>query len=218
MKKTLIASLILLFITLFALGIKENTTTKPSDNHLVDIIGDFKKGIVIIVDEHKKYGLYDSINQKNVTPIKYDDINCFANEHAMYYVIAGKYGYLDEKGTEIIPAVYDFATGFSDGLAAVQLNGKWGYINKSGQVTVPIIYEMAWTFNSGLGAVKKNGKWGFIDTKGKFVLDPIYDYVTTSFSEKTNRANVTIFGRGSFYIDKNGKYLRKSTPEEAYKE
>ncbi len=46
----------------------------------------------------------------------------------------GKYGFLDEKGNEAIPFVWDYAENFGNGLAWVVKDGKRAYIDHSGNV------------------------------------------------------------------------------------
>ncbi len=46
---------------------------------------------------------------------------------------AGKHGYIDKLGVEIIPLIYDEAYNFSDGMARVSIFGKTGFINKKGK-------------------------------------------------------------------------------------
>lgn len=45
-----------------------------------------------------------------------------------------KYGFLDEKGNELIPFVWDYAENFSNGLAYVEKGGKMAYIDHSGNI------------------------------------------------------------------------------------
>jgi hypothetical protein len=43
--------------------------------------------------------------------------------------VKGKYGYINEKGKEVIPPYFDFASPFTaNGLATVGVKGKCGYI------------------------------------------------------------------------------------------
>jgi hypothetical protein len=43
--------------------------------------------------------------------------------------VKDKYGYINEKGEEVIPPRFDDAQPFAaNGLAAVRVKGKWGYI------------------------------------------------------------------------------------------
>ena len=92
----------------------------------------------------------------------------------------GKWGYIDKTGKEVVPCKYDFASSFSDGLAAVNIGavydwtmehssmygGKWGYIDKTGKEAVPLKYDTAYDFSDGLARVKLNGKCGFISISG----------------------------------------------------
>jgi hypothetical protein len=45
----------------------------------------------------------------------------------------GKYGYIDYKGVEVIPAIYDVANKFTNGKAAVKIGNNSFYINTSGK-------------------------------------------------------------------------------------
>jgi hypothetical protein len=46
---------------------------------------------------------------------------------------AGKWGYIDKTGKEVVPCVYDDAYAFHEGLAQVKQAGKWGYIDTTGK-------------------------------------------------------------------------------------
>lgn len=82
--------------------------------------------------------------------------------------LTGKWGFIDEKGKEIIPLIYDDASDFEDGLAKVKINGKWGMINKNGQVVIPIKYDKieGKLDNYDLIEVKINGRKGYVDMNG----------------------------------------------------
>lgn len=41
-----------------------------------------------------------------------------------------KYGYIDKSGNEVVPCRYDYASGFSEGMALVSKGEKWGFIKK----------------------------------------------------------------------------------------
>jgi hypothetical protein len=58
----------------------------------------------------------------------------------------GKYGFIEQAGTTVIPLKYDDARHFSEGLACVKLNGKWGFIDKTGNEIVPLKYDKAEDF------------------------------------------------------------------------
>jgi hypothetical protein len=52
------------------------------------------------------------------------------------------YGY-SGNGRMIIPATFQYATHFREGLALVKQNGKWGYIDSTGVWIVPPKFDQA---------------------------------------------------------------------------
>ena len=70
-------------------------------------------------------------------------------------VRGGKCGYVDKSGKLVIPARFDDADSFSDGLAAVSIDGKYGYIDKAGEMKIPASFDCATAFRNGLGIVYK---------------------------------------------------------------
>jgi hypothetical protein len=69
------------------------------------------------------------------------------------------YGYVDEKGVEIISPRFRHAWMFSDGLSVVQAGKKFGYIDKTGTMVVPAIYDRADNFHDDRANVCLKGKW-----------------------------------------------------------
>ncbi len=116
----------------------------------------------------------------------------------------GKYGFLNRKGEEVIPLIYDDARDFSAGAALVMKGGKWGFVDRTGKEFIPLVYYEARNFVEGLAAVQKDkdGKWGFIDKSGKEIIAAQFDK-TSGFNEK-GIAKVWL-GERNFYIDKTGK-------------
>ena len=120
-----------------------------------------------------------------------------------------------ETGKLVIPAQFDEAHSFSQGLAAVKVGSKWGFIDKTGKLVIPPQFESVGyayendskTFFEGLAAVSVGeNKWGYIDKTGKFVIQPQFESAR-SFSE--GLANVWI-NRKSGFIDKTGKFVIQS--------
>ena len=121
----------------------------------------------------------------------------------------GKYGY-KYNGTLVIPARYDYAGYFSEGLARVLINGKYGFIDKSGAMVIPAKYDVSWDFSEGLAWVLINGKHGFIDKSGNMVIPARYEDVIDNdgvYGFKNGKAKVELNGR-EFYIDKNGNEVK----------
>jgi len=112
-----------------------------------------------------------------------------------------KYGYKDKNGRIIIPAKYDNAWWFSEGLAAVKINGKYGFIDKNDRLVIPANYDTTKWFSEGLAPVNINGKYGFIDRKGNMVIEPRFG---NTYGFKKGFATVEIDGKYGL-IDKTGK-------------
>ncbi len=87
----------------------------------------------------------------------------------------GLYGFIDEKGKEVVPARYERTFPFREGLARVCRDESWGYIDVKGKEVIACQYEDTGGFEDGLAAVKRDGLWGYIDTKGKEVIACQYE-------------------------------------------
>ena len=74
----------------------------------------------------------------------------------------GKYGYMDKEGNVVINPQFDYAEGFSEGLASVRIgdreSGKYGYIDKEGKMVINPQFDLAWRFSEGLAKVEIGGK------------------------------------------------------------
>lgn len=95
-------------------------------------------------------------------------------------------GYLNvNTGQIIIPAQYNRAWNFSEGLAGVLADGVVSFIKEDGQPafeqTFPINYntnyeDIAFQFHDGLCVMRTmEGKMGMINTRGEWVVEPVYN-------------------------------------------
>lgn len=117
--------------------------------------------------------------------IKYMQGTAIWNDEWQAYMIApeswdnGKYGFVDNKGESIVPAIYKQAEGYSEDYAAVQAdNEKWGFIDKQGDVLVECKYDYVGHFNEGYAVISNGDKWGYIDITGKEVVPPQFEGAT----------------------------------------
>jgi hypothetical protein len=88
------------------------------------------------------------------------------------------YGFINEKGREIVPLQYGEANDFSEGLAAVEndTTGAWGFVNGKGREVISLKYQEVYNFQNHLAAVRDStDSWGFIDANGKIIFPCKYD-------------------------------------------
>lgn len=94
--------------------------------------------------------------------------------------IKGKFGYMDQTGKMIIPAMYDYADEFIDGMAVAALHNQPCVINqKNERIIDTSVYQFIGVFSEGLSSVIDFKKKKFyINTKGEKVIslpDEIYE-------------------------------------------
>lgn len=121
------------------------------------------------------------------------------------------YGFINNRGEEVIPCQYKEALAFTEGLAAVEnIDGKWGYINTQGELIIPYMYGWPQQFKEGVALVNKSpsgdDKFYYINTKGE-ILNPIgSDYIGYCKSFSNGRGAVRINDKYG-YIDNTGKLI-----------
>ena len=110
-------------------------------------------------------------------PFKDELMKDFSLSFKLLYPIRreGKWGYMDESGTELIPPKYDWVGVFKEGLAVVSKNGRQGYIDKMGKVKIPLEYLEAEPFKDGYAIVMKNDKYGVINKANLIQIPFEYD-------------------------------------------
>jgi hypothetical protein len=144
-----------------------------------------------------------------IANIKWQDLEDFKEK--------GKYGFCDKKTKKvIIPAQYNGAGIFFEGLAAVKKGKLWGFIDKTGKEVLKPQYDHIEFFSEGLAAVKKRNLWGFIDKTRKEVIKLQYENDNSFgvfFSE-----DLAAVKKGNLwgFIDKTGKEIIKRQYDDAY--
>ena len=120
------------------------------------------------------YGMIDVGGNVIVEP-KYEYLDLFSDEGLARFEDHGLWGFVNEKGIEVIKAQYEDAHSFSDGLAAVKVNGLYGFIDERGKMVIePQYFEIGTGFRFGRCVFSENGKQGMIDKNGEVLLDPQY--------------------------------------------
>jgi hypothetical protein len=119
----------------------------------------------------------------------------------------GNWGYLNEYGKEMIEPVYEEASLFSDGLAAVAQQGLYGYISKSGNLVINYLFKDAEPFHNGFAVVMKDSLYGLINKKGEFIIQALYDELSETEDDLFIAAKNEKYG----YVRRNGVPLTAFT-------
>ena len=176
--------LALLFLGIFSTAGSAQTTEE---------VYEFCENHANLPDDYEYSSYNDCTLNENLTPVRQKSTN--------------KYTYADKTGKIIMPAKFDEAHGFDDGLALDKQGDLFGYIKKDGKFAIKPQFKNAFGFHNERAKVLQNGKWGFIDTQGKVVIPFFYDEAE-SFSEglavvgiKDADNSTTKYG----YINKKGE-------------
>lgn len=117
-----------------------------------------------------------------------------------------KYGFLDLKGHEVIPCIYDEIGRFHLGRAMVHLGDRYGIVDTSGTLILPLQYHNSkqksglYTYRDSLALVEQNGQYGYVDLQGRLVI-PFHFNGAFPFSQ--GLASVRV-GSHWGYIDTHG--------------
>ncbi|MCQ2130559.1 MAG: WG repeat-containing protein [Bacteroidales bacterium] len=84
---------------------------------------------------------------------------------------SGLFGYVNTKGENAIPAKFNDALPFSEGLAVVMNeDGKYGFIDRTGQLVIPFSFNQATSFSDGYAWCESNDVGCFIDKYGSIKI------------------------------------------------
>ena len=106
----------------------------------------------------------------------------FSSELCRFYQ-SRRFGFFDKWGRIVVPAQYEFALPFKEGMAAVCeggkvvydgkkytcQGGKWGYINAKNEVVVKPKYDEATDFENGKAKVRDGSEWFTARKDGKIL-------------------------------------------------
>lgn len=129
-----------------------------------------------------KYGFMDTSLTEVIEP-KFDKVGKFHNGFATFRMKKGKedkVGYINKKGEIVIPAIYDRAEPFSEGVAVVENDGISKIIDENNNVLFETeMYLRGFSTDGIISAFKfKNEectKYGFVNKYGETVIDFKYN-------------------------------------------
>ena len=163
----------------------------------------FCRGLEKVYFHNGKVRVFNTQTNSYITP-KLDWIANFDDSDSLtVFCYQGKRGYMGLYDGKIrIPAQYQSAWMFSEGLGAVIKDNKLGFINKLGKEAIPLQFPISplsgtmidYLFKQGLCTmINPSGKQGLINKKGEWVLQPEYEYIRNPIN-------------GYRVIKKNGKF------------
>ncbi|MDB5708945.1 MAG: hypothetical protein JWL96_1015 [Sphingomonas bacterium] len=87
-------------------------------------------------------------------------------------------GYADRASMRtVIPARFEMARLFSEGLAAVRVKGRFGYIDETGTLVIAPRFVEAGAFRGGYAEVRIDGASGIIDRHGQLVVPAAFQRI-----------------------------------------
>lgn len=114
-------------------------------------------------------------------------------------------GFIDTSGIFAIPALYDAATPFKEGVAVVNRNDSAWFINKENKNVFQTFYTEAYPFINGIAPVNKIGQWFLINRQGQEIAGPFDD-----LSEQSEQVYTVKVNNKYGAIDVYGNYILQS--------
>lgn len=140
--------------------------------------GCFENGYIEAIKDGHSHGTLLGIDGEPLPGFswEYDEVRRIHEGFARFKK-DGKLGFLNSKGDIAIPAIYDFASFFVDGIACVSIDDKYGKykyggINTDGILVIPCIYDNIFYFENGIALVEKDDQVGLIDKYGNSTFLP----------------------------------------------
>lgn len=92
----------------------------------------------------------------------YSGAGDFSEGLAPVQIADGKWGYINKRNELVIPAEFDRAYGFADGLAGVLIGDKRGFITPDGKLVAAPQFDDFWRHDGGVVPVRIGDLWGVI--------------------------------------------------------
>lgn len=131
-----------------------------------------------------------------------------------------KLGFINLSGKIVIPAKFNSARYFSEGLAPVSNGRRWGFVDYSGKLKIPFKFRIARSFDQGLALAKNaSGKWGYIDKSGNWVIYPNFNRTYPFYNGIANVRVDNPSGKNPYrgFINKDGSFYYEPIFENVYK-
>lgn len=131
----------------------------------------FHAGRALVQGDDRVWRLIDREGRDlGPTPCQFVDHRYGYREDRLAVMRAGRWGFIDREGVEVVPCVYEAVGPFACARAAVQDAGLWGYVDPAGRRAVHCQFVGAEAFLQGYGRVIGPGGVGLVDPEGRMVV------------------------------------------------
>ena len=109
--------------------------------------------------------------QKKPEPKGYDKIYPYNSRGWARVEKAGKVGFIDRSGAEVIECIYDDILPFEKGRAKIVKGGKYGLVHETGEVYVDPKYDYIGPFINGIAIIAIGIKRGLLNEQGEEIVE-----------------------------------------------
>jgi len=121
-----------------------------------------------------------------------------------------KYGYVNDQGKMVIPAIFDSYAEFRGEFAKLRYNNKYGIINSQGEIVIPFKFDdikSPISLDRGYLIANKNGKEGIIDHQGNTIVPFKFDRFLVY-----SRKSIIVKNEGEIgYVNRQHKFIPLTT-------
>lgn len=178
-----------------------NSTGNMEIEPLFDEAREFSDGFAA-VRNGTTWGYVSEETMELFIPTRFSVAGDFSGDLAPAQLPGQLYGFINTSGDFAIAPQYDFASAFSEELAAVRSDGLWGFVSSDGNTAIDLIFSDAQAFSEEVAAVETFEGWVYIDKTGKEIINP--DFQITAAGEFSDGLAPVQTTEGWGYINKNG--------------
>ena len=154
---------------------KSGKEVLPCKYDAIEFFG-YEKGLWRKIKSNGKYGVFDLEKDKEIIPIKYDEIdgnilknNFYDYKEVIKVRLNNKNGIISDSGIEILPCEYEKIDFFTKNLIMLKSNDKVGFIDWTKKEIIPMKYDRMMLFNSDSIVMVSGNRVTLFDLTGKVI-------------------------------------------------
>jgi len=157
--------------------------------------------------------LYESVRyEHSVAATNYKTVGIYTESGIIAVQDGAKWGYVNNKGKQVLGFAYDDAVQFSGDYAPVKTEGKYVLVNRAGEwfAVDKTGLDKVKSFAGNYMAAVKDGKYALCS----ITFNPITDFIYDDMILGTSDAHFAKTGDGWIMIDSSGEQIGKTTYQE----